>query len=294
MRPENSILTLLDRQPAVARTLDRSARLAWRVFGRPVNLCKEHRWLNGPSNPLGGAGDDWFRAFESAGRVKSPSTTDGLLDDMATLDGPDFAAAAVDPMVRHFYEHTASWSIQAWLQWNPAFVWGGEAIARLWSRRMQQLAIPVQPMAISRGMSSTVRVITNESEKRLGAAWIRKLRSDGSTVFSGLYRSCRIPTSEQPHVHVTFPLENGNAQIFLAPGNDPDGSLWLRSGSTAFGGSGLYTVVDEGGQCYAAKMPLREVFHVYRDKEGWLRTDHWETLGRWPLFRLHYRFELLV
>lgn len=284
---------LLEHQPAMTRTLDRSARLVWRMLGRPIDTRSEHRWLDGPSNPLGGTGDEWLRAFESAGRVQPSCPSDGLLEDMSVLDGVDFVSAAVDPEIRHFYEHTASWGMQVWSQWNPAFAWAGEFIARLWSRRVQQLAIPVRPMATSHGMSSMVRTVTDGAKHRVGASWVRELRVDGSKVYSGFYRVTRIPNSDQPHVHITFPLEYGSAQVFLAPSNDPDGSLWLQSGSAGFGGDGFYTVVRVGGQWYAAKAPFREMFHVYRDRAGLLRTDHWVNVGRWPLFWLHYRLDAL-
>jgi hypothetical protein len=285
---------MLGQQPGVTRALDRFARLAWRSIGRPIDISSEHRWLDGPSNPAGGFGDEWLRAYEIAGRVQPRRPTDGLLEDMAVLDGDEFDSALVDPTVRHFYEHTASWGIQAWSQWNPAFAWCGELVARLWSRRIQQLAIPVQPMAVSFGMSSVVQTITDDTDRRVGAAWVRELNSDGSKVYSGFYRAGHVPKSSQPRVHITFPLESGSAQVFLTPCNDPDGSFWLRSGADGFGGDGFYTVLRVGEQWYAAKAPFRETFHVYRDEQGLLRTDHWVNLGRWQLFWLHYKLERAV
>jgi hypothetical protein len=59
---------------------------------------------------------------------------------MSALGGPDFTAADVDPAVRDFYEHTASWRMEVWSQWNAFFAPGGEVIARLWGRRVEQLA----------------------------------------------------------------------------------------------------------------------------------------------------------
>jgi hypothetical protein len=50
---------------------------------------------------------------------------------MSALDGPDFRSGDVDPAVRDFYEHTASWRMEVWSQWNVLFAPADELIARL-------------------------------------------------------------------------------------------------------------------------------------------------------------------
>jgi hypothetical protein len=181
--------------------------------------------------------------------------------------------------------------MEVWSQWNALFALGGELISRLWGRRVEQLALPVQPMSVSRGMASTVRIVETEDGDRAGAAWLRTLRSDGSKVYSGFYRVGRLPRVEQPHVHVAFPLESGSVQVFLTPRHGDDGSLWLHSRSATFGADGAYIVVRFGDSWYAAQPPLRETFHVFVDTDGTLRTDHWLKLGRWTALQLHYRLD---
>jgi hypothetical protein len=276
---------------ALGSRLDLGTRLIWRTVGRPIDPASNHRWLHSPHNERGSVGDDWLDALQAAGRVRAASPDDGLLETMSALDGPEFSAADVDPQVRHFYEHTASWRMEVWSQWNAVFAPAGELIARLWGRRVEQLALPVQPLAVSRGMSSAVRVVEDEHGRRYGAAWLRALRSDGSKVYSGFYRVDRPPMSAQPHVKVAFPLENGSVQVYLTPHNDADGSFWLHSRSARFGADGAYSVVHVGGKWHAAQVPLRETFHVFTDDEGLLRTDHWLKIGRWQALRLHYRLE---
>ncbi len=271
--------------------LDLSTRLFWRIVGRPIDPAGADSWLSAPSNARGGIGDAWLDVLDASGLVRAASADDGLLDDMAMLDGPAFASADVDPRVRDFYEHTASWRMEVWSQWSTAFAPGGEFIARGWGRRVQQLALPMRPLAVSRGMASDVRIVEDRNGHRVGAAWLRTLRSDGSKVYSGFYRVAAVPENDQPHVQVAFPLENGNVQVFLTPRNDPDGSFWLHSRSTAFGADGAYVAVHFGDRWYAARLPLRETFHVFTDREGVLRTDHWLRVGRWQALRLHYRLD---
>ena len=90
---------------------------------------------------------------------------------------------------------------------------------------------------------------------------------------------------------MAFPLESGNVQVFLRPGVQADGSLVLSSPSGAFGGNGAYVVVRDGREAYAARVPLHERFHVYRDHRGVLRTDHELRLYRTLVLGLHYRME---
>lgn len=272
--------------------LDLSTRYFWRIAGRRIDVAGRECWLDSPTNELGAVGDEWLTTFERAGRVRAQSAEDGLLSSMSALDGPDFDSARVDSQVRGFYEHTAAWRMEVWSQWNALFAPGGELISRVWGRRVEQLALPVQPLSVSRGMASTVRIVDGENGDRAGAAWLRTLRSDGSKVYSGFYRVGRLPGVAQPHVHVAFPLESGSVQVYLTPRNGEDGSLWLHSRSTAFGADGAYAVVRVGDNWYAAQPPLRETFHVFTDSDAVLRCDHWLRLGRWKALQLHYRLEL--
>lgn len=216
---------------------------------------------------------------------------DGLLPRMSALDGPDFSAASLAPQVRHFYEHTAAYRMEVWAQWSGLLAPGGELIARFFGRRVQQLALPVQPLAVSRGMTSLVRGIDDEHGQHGGTAWLRTLRSDGSSVFSGFYRVGRVPGIQQPHVSVAFPLEEGAVHVMLAPHAAADGSLWLRSRSHRFGLDGAYVMVHQGGRWWAAMPPLAESFHVLVDDEGVLRTDHWLRFCGVHALRLHYRID---
>jgi hypothetical protein len=277
--------------PLATRTLDLSTRYFWRLVGRRVDVAGTENWLDSPTNDIEARGDDWLDVLDDAGRVRGANADDGLLESLSALDGPDFSSADVDDRVRDFYEHTASWRMEVWSGWNALFAPGGELIARMWGRRVEQLALPVQPLSVSRGMASSVRIVDDESGDRAGAAWLRTLRSDGSKVYSGFYRVSGLPGIGQPHVHVSFPLESGSVQVFLTPRADTDGSFWLHSRSASFGADGAYAVVRFGNRWYAAQPPLRETFHVFTDDDGVLRTDHWLRLGRWQALQLHYRLD---
>ena len=181
--------------------------------------------------------------------------------------------------------------MDVWSSWNPLFLPAGALIARWFGRRVHQLAIPIDPLKTSRGMDSRVIVLLDADRQQESAAWIRTLRSTGEYVYSGRYAISAPAATGAATIHVTFPLEAGNVQVFLCPENDSDKSLWLRSPRGSFGDVGAYVVVRDRGQTFAAKPPLSETFHVFVDEEGTLRTDHELRLWGLRVVRLHYRLE---
>lgn len=287
--------------------LDRLTRTFWRTVGRPVDLGGAERWLDAPVHDGATVGDHWLGA--EAARLGGTLVQDpaaGLLPDLAALDGPAFRASDLAPEVRDFYEHTARWRMEVWAQWNTLFQPAGELVSRHFGRRVHQLALPTRPLDVAHGMDSRVVAILDPSGRQQAAGWLRTLRSTGGYVYSGCYSSRTLPGSRQPSVHVAFPLEAGNVQVFLRPAVLPGGGLELRSPAGGFGQDGAYVLVGDGGRAgsgpqdpardssrvgrpYAARVPIHEHFRVYVDDEGVLRTDHLLQLWSATVLRLHYK-----
>ena len=271
--------------------LDLATRMFWRVTGRPIDLATTEQWLAAPMSASSRIGDGWLHTAAAAlsGTAHEDADHAGLLPDMSQLDGPAFTATELRPEIRDFYERTSDWRIEAWTQWNAVFQPGGELISRLFGRRVQQLALPTRPLEVAHGMDSHVVPITGPAGDQRAAGWLRTLRSTGHYVFSGCYSIRLLPGSRQPSVHVAFPLEAGNVQVFLSAQVLPDGALELNSPAGYFGEDGAYVVVDHRERAYAARLPIGEKFRVYVDREGTLRADH--TLHLWSarVLRIHYK-----
>lgn len=276
---------------ALTHTLDRATRRFWRLRGRPVDLAGAERWLAAPMHDQDRVGDGWLQAAaaQHGGLLRENVPGAGLLADMSALDGDGFRAADLRPEVRDFYEHTSEWRLEVWTQWNALFQPGGELVSRWFGRRVQQLALPTRPLEVAHGMDSRVVSIVDADGEQRAAGWIRTLRSTGEYVYSGCYSTRLLPASRRPSVHVAFPLEAGNVQVFLEPDVLPGGGLELRSAAGAFGENGAYVVVEDGGRMHAARAPIHETFRVYVDREGVLRTDHVLCLWSTPVVRLHYK-----
>ncbi|MGH3348000.1 MAG: hypothetical protein ACRDO4_13560 [Nocardioides sp.] len=277
----------------MAAPLNRLTRRWWRTVGRAVDLAGAESWLDAPMSVDARVRDGWLEAEARrlGGTVREGVDGAGLIADLARLDGPGFDAADLQPEVRDFYEHTSRWRMEVWTGWSPLFWPAGEVVSRLFGRRSEQLALPMRPLEVARGMDSRVVVLTDGAGDQRATGWLRTLRATGEYVFSGAYSHRRLPGADRDSVHVAFPLESGNVQVFLRPSVGPDGSLWLRSPAGPFGSDGAYVVVHEGGRTFAARAPIHESFHVYVDDEGVLRTDHDLRLWQAGVVRLHYKLE---
>lgn len=279
---------------AIGRALDAGTRGWWRLVGRRVDLDGDHRWLDAPTCGPGPVGGSWLTAEADriGGTVREDLPDGGLLSSMSILDGPEFRAADLDPAVRDFYEHTARWRMEVWAQWSALIQPGGDLVSRLFGRRVQQLALPTRPLDVAHGMDSQIVHLVDGSGRQHAAGWLRTLSATGEFVYSGCYSARLLPRSDQPAVHVAFPLESGNVQVFLRPTAQPDGSLVLSSPPGAFGDAGAYVVVrTRDGRAYATRVPIYERFHIYLDHRRVLRTDHELRLYRAVALRLHYRLD---
>lgn len=278
---------------AVTPLVDLSTRKLWRALGRPIDPAGEHAWLRAPTSTSAVVRDGWLAAEAAVhgGTVDETTSGAGLLASLDLLDGPGFRARDVAPQVRDFYEHTSAWGVEVWSGWSP-WAWpGGELISRFFGKRVEQLALPMRPLDVAQGMDSRVSVIRDAAGRQVAAGWLRTLRATGDYVFSGCYSARRLPGAARASVHVAFPLESGNLQVFLRPEVLPDGSFRLVSPSGGFGADGAYVIAEDDGRTYAARVPVHETFHVYLDDRGVLRTDHVLRLWGATAMRLHYKLE---
>lgn len=272
-------------------TIDLMTRWWWRLVGREVDLDGSEAWLAGPTSRTSRVDDEsWMNAWaeRAGGSVRHAVAGAGLIESMDALAGPGLDPDELAAPIRDFYEHTSDWSMEVWAEWSPLFWPGGELISRLFGKRVQQLALPMRPLDVARGMDSSVSTILDRDGRQLAAGWIRRLRSNGDKVFSGAYQISSLPDADRASVHVTFPLESGNVQVYLRLSIGSDGSLVLASPPGAFGDDGAYVVVGFGARHFAARVPLHETFRLFLD-DGILRTDHALMLWRFTVVRLHYK-----
>lgn len=263
----------------------------WVQFtGRTVDLAGEHRWLAGPTGEPEGIGRNYFQEFAYKHSLEI-GPGGGLLDDFGMLRGPDFNPAEVARPVADFYQRTADYSLDAWSEWCNAFRPFGWLLALIFSRRLQQLNVPLSSLDTSRGVTSEVlRVSDPVSGQHRFTAWLRRLIVSGDVLYAGAYSTCRVPNYAGKCVKVVFPLPNGNAMVIMQPVAHVDGSFSVVSHGEGFGDPGFYFTVHSAKGVRARYLKtLRESIKVYCAEAGTIRADHVLSLWGLTFLRLHYR-----
>jgi hypothetical protein len=259
--------------------------------GHPVSLS-DQSWLDGPAGDPAGIGQGFFESYAGAhalrvlrgGRAGCFRTSTFFVDRVLIrreLRRPSQTSTSELPSTR-------SMPGRSGLEYSARFGW---ALAVLFSRRLQQLNVPLSGLETSRGMTSEVTpVVDAVTNQLLFTAWVRQLVGTGKVIYAGAYSTCAVPGHPSPCVRVVFPLPNGNAIVIMRPVAEAAGSLSLISAGDGFGDPGFYfTVHGRGGVVWARYLrALRESIHVY-PLDGDIRADHVLSLWGATFLRLHYR-----
>jgi hypothetical protein len=274
---------------------ERSIHFCFRIAGKRIRKT-DFPWLSCPFGDRGPIGAAIYEriAREENLQLKTPRDA-GLIADFNALCGPNFDPAKIHPTIRHFYEHTAGYHLEVWTEVSLLgrfFLW---LLVEFISRRMDQLNFPISSLEVAKGMSSeVVQLIQPAGERALErlayTGWLRRLKSSGHVIYAGLYSTVQIPGEPNPCVKVTFPCD-GSANVYLSPVAHPDGSFGLDSSGSAWGRSGFYRVFADGADHCRVRYikTLHELFRVYLDNEGILRTDHTISFLGLTIIRLHYK-----
>jgi hypothetical protein len=184
----------------------------------------------------------------------------GLVDDLAVFDRPGFAAAAVHPAVRRFYERTDRHALAVAPRWRAPFRLAG----RVWhalARRVGQMALP---LAASATMPSRIAAVDADRDGRPGVrGWVRTLGEAGPPVYVAAYATHRDPDG-QTYMNIAFPLPHANLASLLRVDHDParPGGLSLTTcsmGQDDRGDQGVFVVTARG----ALRVPMNETIWVW-------------------------------
>ena len=252
----------------------------------------EEPWLECPLGERGRIGTGIYEriARDENLQIQVPPGA-GLIPDFNALRGPTFNPDAIHPAIRHFYEHAAAYNLEVWTEVSlPGrfFLW---LLVEFISRRMDQLNFPISSLEVAKGMSSEVVQLSESTSGQVHyTGWLRRLKSSGHVIYAGLYSTVRVPGESDPCVKVTFPCD-GSANVYLRPVAHSDGSFGLDSSGSAWGRSGFYRIVRSGDGHRRVRYvkTLHELFHVYVDEEGVLRTEHAISFLGLTIIRLHYK-----
>ena len=215
----------------------------------------------------------------------------GIVESMDAVLADRKARANLDPQVRHFYEHTSEYEFEVWTQWCQFYRPFAGLLSRLYSKRLQQLNLPMSPLDTSRGIQSQIYKLVDPSSGDVRyTIWYRHLKSTKQVIYSGIYGSCTTPDGKSC-LKVVFPLPRGNATVVMNVHVSEDGALSLVSKGAKFGDAGFYFLLTNSKDRYFAKYipTLNETIRVFVDEEGVLRADHVVNMCSTKALHLHYK-----
>jgi len=265
-----------------------------RLTGRRV-AKKDAPWLDCVLGKPGLIGNRVYQQIAEERDLELSMPPDaGLIPDFSALRGPSFDPHGVNPRIRHFYEHAALYHLEVWSEVYLAGKFVLWLLVEFISRKMDQLNFPISSMEVAKGMTSEiVQLRERSSGKLVYTGWLRRFRATGKVIYAGFYSTTQVPGEPNPCVKVTFPCY-GSSSVYLRPCQYEDGSFGLVSTGAAFGRSGFYRIVEAGPGAWKVRAftTLHEIFHVYMDEEGVLRTDHEIRFVGLTVLRLHYKMTL--
>jgi hypothetical protein len=266
-----------------------------RTTGHRVSLA-EHAWLDGPAGGTRLIGKEFFTDYAAKNNLQLlDAGCRGLIEDFSQLSAASNDLSNVAAPVKDFYERTSNYELDAWSEWHGLFQPFGLALAVIFSRRLQQLNIPLSSLDSSAGMTSRVlQMRDRDSGQLVQTAWVRELHATQNVLYAGSYSICTVPGYPSPCVKVVFPLPNGNAIVLMKPEAHSDGSFSVISAGKKFGDPGFYfTLHDKNGLVWARYVnSLKETIHVYAAQSGIVRADHVLWIWGCEFLRLHYRMRL--
>lgn len=259
----------------------------WNItLGKKVSP-DEDAWLLGPIGAVN----------ESASQfVQRIAAQDGLtvhrnIPGSGLLESIDDWAVSISPKVKDFYRRTSDFRLSVTMAWKPGFGTLGYLIAKLFSRRIQQLNLP-QTSSSDIVFNSDFLQITDGTGHNQYTIWHRSVRDTGEVVFFGIYSTCRIPSGELC-VKVIFPLPCGSATVIFRPQSDLNGNLLLVSSGNGYGDPGFYFLVQDGQGClWKHYLPsFREIIMLSEGCDESLTAEHTSYLWSFLVYRMKYNIE---
>lgn len=265
----------------------------WVMFrGRRVDP-NQIDWLMGPFGNVDVIADKYVQrlAAEENLQIQRHTRGAGLIQSADHFGLAADDRARLRPEVIDFYQRTADHDLEVWTEWNPIFCPFAGLLHKLYSRRLQQLNLPLRPLDTSRGIASEIlQLRCSQTNCVRYTIWYRVLKSSGQVIYSGVYCTCRLPDG-RPCVKVVFPLPRGNATVMMSIDVGPRGELILTSSGQRFGDPGFYFLLIDRKQRHWAQYirSFREKITVFVDDENVLRADHLLTLWGFRVLQLHYK-----
>lgn len=264
-----------------------------KITGRKFDPIKDV-WLIGPIGDTDIIKDKFIQVLAQNGNleIQQDQHEAGLLESFEDLQLSFEEKKLLNPKVVDFYEKTSNYNFEIWSEWGGFFKPFGWLLSVIFSRRLQQLNLPLSSLQSAKGIKSNIiKLVDKDKAETKWTVWYRILKSTNDVIYSGVYTTCEIPNFDGKFLKVVFPLPNGNATVIMRKEILADGSLKLCSDGKRFGDNGFYfTLTNHKGKYWTRFVKsMHEWITVYVDEEDVLRADHNLEFYGLPFLNLHYK-----
>lgn len=262
------------------------------LFGQKIDKL-EHKWLLGPFGELNGIGVKFIKQLANKENlvIDNQKNGKGLIQSINQLNLSEKELEVLSKNIIDFYQSTSDYKLKLKVKWNPFFKIFGLLLRVIFSKRIQQLNVPITSIENSETLKSEIIHLkdknTNEVKRTI---WLRAYQTTGQVVYSGVYETCVIP-SGKTCIKAIFPLPNGSATVILTPKVGKNGELILESAGNRIGDSGFYFLLkDSKGQLWSKYIKSFKDKLVVRSENENISAS--QTLTLWNLRVLKFEYKI--
>ncbi|MFN3916865.1 MAG: hypothetical protein ACK4K0_03895 [Flavobacteriales bacterium] len=262
------------------------------LLGKKIDKSKQN-WLLGPFGELNGIGVKFIKQLADKEHlaIDNQKNGKGLIQSIQQLNLSEKELEVLSQNVIDFYQNTADYELKLKVKWNPFFKMFGLLLRVIFSKRIQQLNVPIRSIENSETLTSEIIYLkdkkTNEVKRTI---WLRAFQSTGQVVYSGVYETCVIP-SGKTCIKAIFPLPNGSATVILTPKVGNNGELILESAGNRIGDSGFYFLLkDSKGQLWTKYIKSFKDKLIVRSENENITAS--QTLTLWNLKILKFEYKI--
>lgn len=262
------------------------------LCGQKISI-EDEKWLLGPFGNLNGIGEDFIHQLAEKEHliIIRNQENQGLIPNFKYLDIPEIQLQLLSNKVIDFYENTSNYELNFSIKWNPYFKPFGILVHKLFSKRINQLNLPIQDSLDKETLSSEIiQLFDSESNELKYTIWLRKTADTNTVVYSGIYGTCKLPNGKTC-VKAIFPLPKGNATVILNPIVNKNGELNLESSGTKFGNAGFYFLLED-----SKSQNWAQFIKSFRDcltiGENETKIEATQSLSLWNLKVLELKYQI--
>lgn len=260
------------------------------LFGQKIETS-DYKWLLGPFGELHGIGVKFIQQLADKEHlaIDNEKNGKGLIQSIQQLNLSEKEIDVLSCNVIDFYQNTADYELTLNVKWNPFFKIFGLLVRVVFSKRIEQLNVPIRSIENSETLTSEIIHLKDPKTKEVKRTiWLRAFQTTGQVVYSGVYETCVIP-SGKTCIKAIFPLPNGSATVILTPKVGENGELILESAGNRIGDSGFYFLLkDSKGQLWTKYIKSFKDKLVVRSENENITAS--QTLTLWNLRVLKFEY----